>query len=178
LFDEVERFVVDGFGDDAKAIEFANFFENFEAGEAKSLEAVRRGARFVGAAAEESDTGGLELFGDGEALFFGFHGAGAGDHGEVRSTDEDVSRGSGDADDGGFCFYVEADEFVGLGYGNAFDDAGHGFKDAEIDGAIVTGDADGGPARAGDWVGLETQRFDFVADRADLFVGSVRLHDD
>ena len=31
FFDEIERFIVDGFGDDAEAELFANFRENFQA---------------------------------------------------------------------------------------------------------------------------------------------------
>ena len=83
FLDEVERFVVDCFGDDAEAVVFANFFEDFQAGKAESLEAVWRGARFVCAAAEEAHAGGLEEFGGAQALVLGFDGAGTGDHGDV-----------------------------------------------------------------------------------------------
>ena len=75
------------------------------------------------------------------------------------------------------CFDVAGDEFVGLGDGNAFDDAGHGFENAEVDGAVIAGDADGGAAGAGDGMGFEAEGFDAVADGADLFVGGVGLHD-
>ena len=176
FLDKVEGFVVYGFGDDAEAIEFADFCENFQAGVAETLEAVGRGAGFVGATSEEVDACGLELLGDGEALLLSFDCAGASDHGEMRSTDKDIAGGSGNADDSGLGFYVEAYEFVGLGYGNAFDDAGHGFEDAKIDSAVVTGDADGSATGAGNRVGFEAEGFDFVTDRTDLFFGSVRLH--
>jgi hypothetical protein len=69
------------------------------------------------------------LCGDGEALLFGFDGAGAGGHGEMLAADEDVTGRSGDADDGGILFDVEGDEFIGLGDRDAFDYAGHGFED-------------------------------------------------
>ncbi len=108
LLDEIERFIVDGFGDDAEAVVFADSGEDLEAGEAKSLEAVGRGARLIGTAAEQAHTGRFELLGDGEALFFGFDGAGTGDHGDMRASDEDVSRGSGDANDGVFFLNVAA----------------------------------------------------------------------
>jgi len=178
LFDEVERFVVDGFGDDAEAVVAADLVKDFQAGEAESLEGVGRSARLEGAAAEEADTGGLELFGDSEALLFGFNGAGAGGDGEMRAADEDVSRGSGDADDGGFGFDFERNEFIRLGDGNTFDDAGHGFEDAEVERAFVAGDADSGAAGPGHGMRFEAERFDFFADGADLGFGGVGLHDD
>ena len=177
FLDEVERFIVDRFGDDAEAVVFADVREDFQTGEAESLKRMRS-ARLVGASAEETHTGGLELLGDGEALLFGFDGAGTGDHGDVRAADENFTGGSGDGDDGIFFLDVAGNEFVGLGDGNAFDDAGHGFEDAEIDGAVVAGDADGGASGAGDGMRFEAERFDFFADGADLFFGGVGLHDD
>ena len=93
------------------------------------------------------------------------------------AADEDVTHGSGNADDGGVGFNVEGNEFVGLGDGDAFDYARKGFEDAEVDGAVVAGDADGGAASAGDRMGFQAEGFDFVADGADLFVGGVGLHD-
>ena len=178
FLDEVEGFVVDGFGDDTEAIFFANHGEDFEAGEAQPLEGVGRGARFVGAAAEEFDAGGLELFSNGEALLFGFDSAGTGDHGDMLAADEDVAGRSGDTDDGVFLLNVAGDELVGLGDGDALDDAGEGFKSAEIDSAGVAGDADGGAAGTGDGVSLETEGFDALADGADLLFGGIGLHDD
>ncbi len=70
------------------------------------------------------------------------------------------------------------DELVRLGDGDAFDDAGHGFEDAEIDGAVVAGDADGGASCAGNGVGFQAEGFDAIADVLDLSLGGVRLHDD
>ena len=52
FLDEVERFVVDGFGDDAETELLANLGKNFQAGETEALKRVRRGAGLVGAAAE------------------------------------------------------------------------------------------------------------------------------
>jgi hypothetical protein len=178
FLDEVERLVVDGFGDDAEAVVFADAGEDFQAGEAESLETVGRSARLIGAAAEETNAGGLELLGDGEALLFGFDSARSGNHGDVGAADEDVAGRSGDADDGVLFLDVARDEFVGLGDGNAFDDAGHGFENAEIDGAVVAGNADGGASRAGDGMSFKAKGFDAVADGADLLFGGVGLHDD
>src|ERR1700681_1111536 len=53
LFDEVETFVVDGFGDDAESIVLADLREDFEAVFAETLKTVRGSARFVGAATEK-----------------------------------------------------------------------------------------------------------------------------
>ena len=118
------------------------------------------------------------MLGDGETLLLGFDGARSGDHGDVGTAYEDVTGRSGDADDGVLFLDVAGDEFVGLGDGNAFDDAGHGFEDAEIDGAVVAGDADGGASGAGDGMSFKAEGFDAVADCADLLFSGVGLHDD
>src|SRR5262249_47989327 len=64
FFNEVEGFVVDGFGNDAESEFVADFCEDLQAGLAESLEAVWGSARFVSATAEEANAGGLELRGD------------------------------------------------------------------------------------------------------------------
>ena len=177
LLDEVERFVVDGFGDNAEAEAFADLREDFQAGEAEALEGVRRGAWLVGASAEEMNAGGLEALGDGEALVRSFDGTGTGNQGDVRAADEDVAGRSGNANDGVFFLDVAGDKLVGLGDGDALNDAGHGFEDPEIDFAGIAGDTDGGAASAGDGMGFKAERFDAVANVANLFVGGMRLHD-
>jgi hypothetical protein len=95
----------------------------------------------------------------------------------MLSTDEDVAGRSWDAEDGIFFLGVAADELVGLADGNAFDDAGHGFEDAQVDGALIAGDADGGAASSGNGMRLEAETFDALADGANLVLGGVRLHD-
>ena len=150
--------------------------EDFETGEAESLEGVRRGARLVGPAAEEAHAGGLELLSDSEALLFSFDGTGASYHGDVSATDEDVAGGSWNFNDGVFCFDVTGNEFVGLGDGNTFDNTWHGFEEAEINGAGIAGDTDGGPGGAGDGVGFHAEGVDAIADGANLFLGGVGLH--
>ena len=177
LFDEVEGFVVDSFGDDAEAELLADVRKNFQASKAEPLERVRRSARLVGAAAEKADAGSLELLGDGEALFFGFDGAGPSDHRDVRTADKDVARGRGDLDDGVFLLHVAGDQFVGLGNRDALDDAGHGFECAEVDGTGIAGDTNGRAAGAGDRVGFEAEGFDAIANGANLLFGGVGLHD-
>jgi hypothetical protein len=178
LLDEIERLVVDGLGDDAEAVFFANFGENFEAGLAESLEGIRGSARFIGAAAEEFASGFGDLLGDGHALGFGLNGAGAGDERDVGAANEDVAARRGDAEDGVFSLGVAADELVGLANRDALDDAGKRFENAEIDGAVVAGDADGGAGGSGDGMGFEAEAFDAQADGADLLLGGMGLHDD
>ena len=112
------------------------------------------------------------------ALGFCLDRAGAGDERDVRSADEDVAARRGNADDGVFGFGVAADELVGLGDGDALDDAGQGFEDAEVDCAVIAGDADGGAGGAGDGMGFEAEAFDALADGANLLLGGVGLHDD
>jgi len=124
------------------------------------------------------NAGGLELLRDGETLLFGFHGAGTGDHGDVRAADFHFTGGGGDGEDGIFFFHIAGNEFVGLGDGNAVDDARHGFENAEVDGARVAGNPNGGAPRAGNGMGFEAEGFDFVANGANLCVGGVGLHDD
>ena len=157
---------------------FADLGEDFQAGEAEALKRIGGSAGLVGAAAEEVNTGGLELRGDGKTLVFGFDGARASDHGDVRAADEDVAGRCGDFDDGVFFLDVARNEFVGLSDRDALDDAGHGFENAEIDFAGVAGDANGGAGGAGDGMRFEAEGFDAVADVADLLLGGVRLHDD
>src|ERR1700687_1120427 len=97
FFDEVEAFVVDGFGDDAEAKLFADLHENFQAGFAETLEAVRGSAGLVSAAAKEPRAGFLDALSDGQALLFGFDGAGAGGEGNVLAADDHVAWRWGDS---------------------------------------------------------------------------------
>ena len=91
--DQVEGFVVDGFGDDAQAEAVADLGHDAQRFEAQALKGVGRGAGLVGAAAEELRAGGGDLLGDGEGLFAAFDGAGAGDDGQVAAADGGVGSG-------------------------------------------------------------------------------------
>ena len=133
FFDEVERFVVNRFGDDAKSECFANFRENLQARLAKSLKTVRRGARLVGAATKKADASWLEPLGYGHALRFGFDGTGSGNQRKMNAANEHVTGRRGNPDHRVFFFGLSADQFVGLADRNALCDAGQGFEDAEID---------------------------------------------
>src|ERR1700730_15278707 len=178
FFDEVEAFVVDGFGDDAQAVVFANLREDFEAVFAEALKTVRGSARFVGAATEKFDAGFLDAFGGGEALLLGFYRARAADEAHVFSAEQNVAGRGGNAQDGVFFLDVAADQFVGLADRNAFDYAGTRFEHAEIERAFVPGDADGGAEGAGDGMCFEAEAFDAFADGANLRLGGRRLHCD
>src|SRR5712691_4415281 len=178
LFDEVEAFIVDSFGDDAKAEFFPDFRENLEALFAETLKTVRGSAGFVSAAAEEARAGFFDALGDGQALLFGFDGAGAGDQGNVVAADDDIAGRRGDSEDAVFFLGVAADELVRLADGDAFDHAGKGFEDAQVDGALVAGNADGGADGTRDGMGLQAEALDALADFANLLLGGVGLHDD
>ena len=82
FFDQVERFVVDGFGDDAEAEFVADFGQDFQPGLAEALKTVRRSARLVSAAAKEAHARGFHVLRDFERLLARFDGARPGDHGD------------------------------------------------------------------------------------------------
>jgi hypothetical protein len=178
LFDEVEGFAVNRFGDYAEAVSGADFREDLEAGFAEALEAVRRSARLVGAPAEEACAGLFDSGGDGEALLLGFDGAGAGDQGDVPAADKHVARRRGYAQDGVFFLGLAANKFVGLTDGDAFGDAGKRFEDAKVHDVFVAGNADGRAVCARHGMRFEAEAFDASADCANLFLGGVGLHDD
>ena len=62
-------------------------------------------------------------------------------------------------------FGVAADELVGLADGDALDHAGKRFEDAEVDGSVIAGDADGGASGPGDGMRFETEAFDARTQR-------------
>ena len=159
---------------------FANFFEDFQAGKAESLEAVWRGARFVAPPRKRRTPVGLRSWrcrrhwssvstAQGPATMATFGPP-------TRTSPEGVR----DATDGGIGFGVEGDEFIGLGGGNAFDDAGHGLENAEIERVFIAGDADGGAAGTGERMRFQAEKkgFDFLADGTNFGFRGVGLHDD
>ncbi len=159
-----------------RSVFFANFRENLEALFAEALKTIRGSARLVSAAAEEPHARFLEASGDGQALLLGFDRAGTRDEGDLIATDDDVAGGRGDSQNTVFLFGVAADKFVRLADGDALDDAGEGLEDAEVDGALVAGDADGGAEGARHGMGLQTEAFNALANFANLLLGGVRLH--
>jgi len=178
FFDEVETFVVDGFGDDAEAVLLPHLRENFQAVFAKALKTVRGSTRLVGAAAEKFYARFLDAFSGGEALLFGFYRARAANQADVFAAEKHIAARCGNAQDGVFFFDIAADQFVGLADGNAFDHAGEGFEYAKIERAFVAGDADGGAEGAGDGMRFKAEALDAFANGANLRLGGVRLHYD
>ena len=174
--DQVERFVIDGFGDDEQAEAVADLGHDLQPFFAQTLERIGRGARLVGASAEELGSGAGDALGNGEGLVAALDGAGAGDDGEVGAADGDGEFGK--LDDRVVGLGVAADKFVGLGDADDFLHARHFFERPGFDLALVAGDADGGALRAGHGVGAVSERFDFLADGADLLFGGLRSHDD
>ena len=73
---------------------------------------------------------------------------------------------------------IAADQLIGLGNADHFLHARQIVERALIDFALIPGNADGGALRARDGMGAVSKRFDFLADRADLLFGGLRLHDD
>jgi len=141
------------------------------------LKAVGRSAGLVSTAAEEADAGGLELRAMARHCSSGFDSAGAGGHGEMFTTNEDVTGGSGDANDGRCrVFYVERDQFVGLVTGMQFDDAGRDSRTPRSMAPLLPVMPMAVRPRQ-DGMRFQAERFDFVADEADLFVRGVVLHD-
>jgi hypothetical protein len=177
LLDEVERFIVDGFRDDPETVSGADFRKNLQSCFTETLKTVRRSTGLVRAAPEEAGTGFFDAFGDRQALFLGFDGTGAGDKSHVLAANDDVAGRRGNSKDGVFFLGVAADQFVGFANGDAFDDAGEGFENAEVDCAPIASDTDGGSNRTGNGMRFEAEAFDALAHSTNLLLGSVRLHD-
>src|SRR5260370_450293 len=178
LFDEVEAFVVDSFGNDAEAVSGADFRKNLESVFTDALKAVRRSAGLVGAPAAKAHAAFLQPFADGPPLLLRFDGAGAGNEGFLITADDDFAGVRGDSNDAVFLLGVAADQFVRLADLDALDDAGDSFEDAEVDGALVAGDTDRGAEGPRHGLSLQAEAFNALANFADLLLGGVRLHDD
>src|SRR6266403_1922392 len=87
LVDEVERLVIDGFGDDEQSEAVATFGHDLQTFFAQALKGIRRGAWFVGSTAEELGSGTGDALGDLKGLIASLDSAGAGDDGEVGTSD-------------------------------------------------------------------------------------------
>ena len=87
MVDEVERLVIDGFGDDEQSEAVANFGHDLQTFFAQALKGIRRGARFVRSAAKELGSGTGDALGDFEGLIASLDAARAGDDGEVGTSD-------------------------------------------------------------------------------------------
>ncbi len=149
--------------------------ENLEAVFGETLERIRRGARLVGAAAEEARAGASNVLGGSEGLVAALDGARAGHDGNLVAADGGV--GIGEADDRVFFLEIAADQLVGLADADDFLHARHLVEGAGIKLGLVAGDADGGALRAGHGVRAEAQTLDSFAYLAHVLFGSVRFHD-
>src|SRR6266403_1570506 len=87
LVDEVERFVIDGFGDDEQSEAVANFGHDLQTFFAQSLKRIRRGAGLVSASAKELSSGTGNPLGGFKCLIASLDPARSGDNGEVGASD-------------------------------------------------------------------------------------------
>ena len=175
LGDQVEGFVVQGFGYDAEAVAVADLSQDAESLDAQTLKCIRGGAGLECTATEELRTRRGHLFGNGEGLIPILNGAGACDDGKRAASDGGVS--SCKADDGVFFFNVPAGQLVGLRDPDHFGNPGEGFQVAAVHFALIAGDANGGALGSGKRVGTETQLINMLADRLDLLRRGLRFHD-
>jgi len=104
-------------------------------------------------------------------LLLRFHGARASDEGNLIAADDHIAGRRRNPQDAVFLLSVAADQFVRLADRNALDNAREGFEDAEIDRALVAGDADGRADGPRHGVGLQAEAFNALADFADLLLG-------
>src|SRR5208282_4104030 len=147
---------------------------------AQALKRIWRGARFVRSAPEELGSGSGDALGNGKRLFAGLNGAGAGDDGKVGASNRyrrTIRVSFGKLDDRAVGLGVAADQLVRLGDADDFLHSRHFFQRPGFDFALVAGNADGGALRAGHGVSTVSERFDFLANRAHLLFGGLRLHD-
>ncbi len=86
LIDQIERFVIDGFGDDEQSEAVTDFGHDLEAFFSQSLKRIRRGTGFVSAAAEELGSGTSDALGGFKCLIASLNAAGAGDNGQVGAS--------------------------------------------------------------------------------------------
>src|SRR5664280_3178174 len=75
LLHQFERFVIDGLGNDQQTKAVADFRQDLQALLSQTLKCVGRGARLVGASAEEAGAGAGHALGGSERLITGFDSA-------------------------------------------------------------------------------------------------------
>src|SRR5258708_25103457 len=156
----------------------ADFRKNLQACFAKPLKAIRRSPRLVSPTTEQPDAGFFHEGGNRKTLPFGLHGAGPRNHRDVPPADNNLARGRGNPQNAVFCFCVAADQLIRLANRDAFDHPRQRFEDAEVHSALVSCDPDRRANRSRDGMRLQAERFDPLADSADLLLGGMRLHDD
>src|ERR1043165_9415751 len=109
------------------------------------MEAVWRSPWLESATAIDVRTIRSYFFGDPQRLFFGFDSAGAGHDDNILAADHDVANPNFRV----VLLEFPADQFVRMCDLNQFNDARHVFKKAWLDGPWISGETDGGAARAG-----------------------------
>src|SRR5580658_31335 len=87
LADQVHIFGTHDLGYDWKAGEFASFAQNLQSFDPQALKLIRRGARFIGSAAQHGGARALHSVRSFEQLFARFHGAGTGNDDHLRAAD-------------------------------------------------------------------------------------------
>src|SRR5271166_3167356 len=176
FLDQVQRFVVDGLGDDQQPEAVTDLRQDLQAIFSQALKRVRRSAWLVRASTKELRARAGDTFGGGQRLLAAFDGARAGDHGHLVAAEARVR--TGEADDRVFFLHVAADELVRLADADDFLHPRHLVESAGIELRLIAGDADGGALCSGNGVCPETQRVDLLAHAPHLLFGGVRLHDD
>ena len=82
---------VHNLGDDGKSCGFLGLQKKFDAFSLHALEGIGGGAGFESAAPEDIGAGLFDCLRHFNDLLFGFHGAGAGNHGKVTAADADIA---------------------------------------------------------------------------------------
>src|SRR5258708_6748597 len=176
FFDEIERFVVNGFGHYAHSVALANFRHDLQRFEPQSLKCIRRCAWFVSSAAKEARTSLRHLLSHRKCLLPRFNGARSSDNSDVTTAKTCV--GAGKTDNSVVFFYVAADQFVGLGDVDNFLHAGHLFQTSGFHRALISSYANSGPLLTRNGVSAIAKSLDFFADRAHLLFRCVCAHYD
>ena len=141
----------------------------------EALEAVRRGARLVGAAAEHRRAGGGDGVRGREHLVARLDRARAGDHREVLAADPSPV----DLDDGPLAMTeLGRGELVGRRIGTTCCDARVALEAEPLHVLAVADRADHGDLLAARRVRAGAAALDAVDDGLDVFLGGRRLHDD
>jgi hypothetical protein len=140
----------------------------------ESLKRVRRRARLVCAAAHELSAGALDLLGNGAGLIERLDRARSADHDNTVAADVHAA----DVDDRVIGLRLAADQFVGMGDGNDFLDAGEVLEDRRISCAAMPGHPDRGAECARNRVCAKPHPFDVPDDGFDLIRPRRGLHDD
>jgi hypothetical protein len=167
LTDQVHVFGAHDLGYHREAGEFTSFAQNLQRFNSQSLELIRRGARFVGSAAQHGSAGALYAARGLQQLFARFHRAGTGDHDHFGAADLYAA----DVDHRALRPGLAADELEGLGDGDHVVHAGRDRKRLDFMTAPAAADGcDDGALGATRDVRLESGFADALNDVVDLLL--------